>query len=105
MSKKEESIWKKLSNIDCNKFTKSKGQLTYLSWPYAWKIVMENYPKATYKFKEWDGYDVLYYKNGTGWQTTTSGARQATGGIQFGWGNYDMYHVEVFKHVEFWTNG
>ena len=66
MSKKEESIWKKLSNIDCNKFTKSKGQLTYLSWPYAWKIVMENYPKATYKFKEWDGYDVLYYKNGTG---------------------------------------
>ena len=49
--------------------------------------------------------DRQYFKNGTGFQTTTDGARQATGGIQFGWGNYDNYHIEVFKHIEFWTNG
>ena len=49
--------------------------------------------------------DRQYYKNGTGWQTTTSGARQASGAIQFGYGNYDLYHVEVKKHIEIWTNG
>ena len=49
--------------------------------------------------------DRQYFKNGTGWQITTDGARQATGGIAFGYGNYDLYHVEVKKHIEIWTNG
>ena len=49
--------------------------------------------------------DRQYYKNGTGFQTNTTGARQATGGIQFGYGNYDLYHVETIKHIEMWTNG
>jgi len=66
MTKKEDTIWKKLSAINCSDFVETKGNLTYLSWSHAWQLIMENYPKATYRFKEWEGYDVLYYKNGTG---------------------------------------
>ena len=66
MTKKEETVWKKLAAIDCNSFVETKGNLTYLSWSHAWELIMDHYPKATYKFKEWDNYDVLYYKNGTG---------------------------------------
>jgi len=63
--KKKEIVWDNLSKIDCNEHTEKKGNLTYLSWAWAWGMLMQNYPDATYRFKEWEGYDVLYYKNGT----------------------------------------
>ena len=48
-----------------------------------------------------------YYlnKSTSTWQTNTSGADTLSDGIQFGWGNYDLYSVEIHKHVEFWTAG
>tara|TARA_R110001583_G_scaffold113077_1_gene263414 strand:- start:191 stop:799 length:609 start_codon:yes stop_codon:yes gene_type:complete len=64
-TKKKEIVWNNLSKIDCNEHTEKKGNLTYLSWAWAWGMMMQNYPDATYRFKEWEGYDVLYYKNGT----------------------------------------
>ncbi len=64
-TKKKEIVWTNLSKIDCSDYAEKKGNLTYLSWAWAWKMMMQHYPDATYKFREWEGYDVLYYKNGT----------------------------------------
>jgi hypothetical protein len=45
-----QDIWEALSSVDCNKHTEKKGNLTYLSWAWAWGILMEHYPMATFKF-------------------------------------------------------
>jgi hypothetical protein len=51
-----ESVWKTLSAIDCSDKAEKKNGLTYLSWAWAWGILMEHYPEATYQFlnEEWD---------------------------------------------------
>ena len=50
------SVWKTLSAIDCSDKAEDKNGLTYLSWAWAWGILMEHYPEATYQFlnEEWD---------------------------------------------------
>ncbi len=42
-------------NINVNDKTEKKGNLTYLSWPWAWAEFKKVYPTATYKIKEYDG--------------------------------------------------
>ena len=42
------SVWETLSHIDVNQHTEKKGNLTYLSWAWAWGKVKETYPQATY---------------------------------------------------------
>ncbi len=49
------SIWKVLSKIDCSDQVKEKNGCSYLSWAWAWGILMEHYPQATFDFKEFDG--------------------------------------------------
>ena len=65
-----ETVWKTLSAIDVSDKTEKKGNLSYLSWAWAWGKLMENFPQATYVFTEWeypDGTfkDVLVYDDGT----------------------------------------
>ena len=68
-----ETIWKTLSSIDVNNKTEKKGNLTYLSWAWAWGELMNHFPTATYTFTEWEypegqSYvtkDVLIYPDGT----------------------------------------
>ena len=68
-----ETVWKTLSSIDVNNKTEKKGNLTYLSWAWAWGELMKHYPQATYTFTEWEyptgqSYvtkDVLIYDDGT----------------------------------------
>lgn len=43
-------IWKKLSAIDVSEHTEKKNGLTYLSWAWAWGVMMEHYPDAQYHF-------------------------------------------------------
>ena len=38
-----ESVWKTLSSIDVNNKTEKKGNLTYLSWAWAWGELMDHY--------------------------------------------------------------
>lgn len=45
------SIWKTLSAIDCSEHTEKKAGMTYLSWAWAWMIVKQHYPQAT--FTKW----------------------------------------------------
>ena len=46
------NIWETLSSVDCNEHTDKKGGLTYLSWAWAWGILMKYYPSATFEFGE-----------------------------------------------------
>lgn len=54
MSNKKLSVFETLSKIDVNEHTEKKGQLTYLSWAWAYKITKEHYPLMTYKVYEND---------------------------------------------------
>ena len=46
------SIWSVLSKVDCSDHIETKMNLSYLSWAWAWGILMENYPIAEYAFAE-----------------------------------------------------
>lgn len=46
------SVFATLNAINCNEHTEKKGQLTYLSWAWAWQMVKQNYPLATYTIYE-----------------------------------------------------
>ena len=47
-----QKIWQTLSSVDCNEHTEKKGNLTYLRWAWAWGILMEHYPGATFEFAD-----------------------------------------------------
>lgn len=55
MEENKKSVWEVLSAIDCSDKVEKKGNLTYLSWAWAWGIVRKNYPTANYCVREWDG--------------------------------------------------
>lgn len=54
MEKKQEkkSVFEVLNSINVNEHTEKKGNLTYLSWAWAWSKVKENYPDAFYTIYE-----------------------------------------------------
>ena len=67
--KKPKSIWRTLSVINVNEYTEDKGsgnfKATYLSWSWAWGILMEHYPDATFEnHLNQDGYPCFFDHNG-----------------------------------------
>lgn len=46
------AIWNTLSKIDVSKHVEKKNGLSYLSWAWAWGVLMEHYPHAEYSFSE-----------------------------------------------------
>jgi len=52
-----QKIWDTLSSVNCNEYTKDKGNLTYLSWAWAWGILMEHYPRSTFEFADNETHD------------------------------------------------
>ena len=44
------NVWKTLSAIDCSKNVEKKGNLSYLSWAWAWQTLMEHYPDSSYTY-------------------------------------------------------
>jgi hypothetical protein len=54
------SVWEKLSRIDCSEHTEKKQDLTYLSWAWAWGVLKEAYPQASYQVREWNGIPYLH---------------------------------------------
>lgn len=42
------STFQILNDIDCSKHVEKKNKLTYLSWVWAWQMVKNNFPDATY---------------------------------------------------------
>jgi len=63
MSDKKEltykDVWDNLSKIDCSDKVEKKMNLSYLSWAWAWGVLMEHYPQASYLFYQGES-DVPY---------------------------------------------
>lgn len=51
--------WADLSAINVNEHVQKKGQLSYLSWAWAWSTLMSKYPQSHYFFED------RQYENGT----------------------------------------
>tara|TARA_R110000751_G_scaffold14819_7_gene47906 strand:- start:1273 stop:2115 length:843 start_codon:yes stop_codon:yes gene_type:complete len=47
-----ETAWSVLSKIDVSEHVEKKNNLTYLSWAWAWGILKDKYPQATFE-KHW----------------------------------------------------
>ena len=45
-------IWADLSPIHVNEHVQKKGNLSYLSWTWAWATLMERYPESYYHFQD-----------------------------------------------------
>ena len=54
-----------LLKINVNDHTERKGNLTYLSWAWAWAEVLKIDPTARYTVHEWAEMPVCYLRNGT----------------------------------------
>ena len=58
-----DNYFTKLNSINVNDKTEKKGNLTYLSWAWAWQEVKKNFSDATYTI----------YENASGWNYHTDG--------------------------------
>lgn len=45
-------VWSTLSAIDVSKHVEKKANLSYLSWAWAWGVMMEHYPQTYYEFED-----------------------------------------------------
>ena len=60
------SVFKELASINVSDKTNKKGDLTYLSWCFAWGELLNKYPKSTYKVYERDNIN-YFTDNRTCW--------------------------------------
>ena len=51
----ESNLFSRLVKIDCKDHLEKKGKFTYLSWPWAVKMLRENDPTATWEVVMFDG--------------------------------------------------
>ena len=66
----KKSVFETLNAVNCNDHTERKGQLTYLSWAWAWAEVKKRYPNAFYTIYE-DAEGRPYFNDGrTCWVKT-----------------------------------
>ena len=64
-TKKPKSLWETLSQIDCSEHIEKKGGFNYLSWAWAWGMLMEHCPDATFEnHLNHDGYPCFFDHNG-----------------------------------------
>ena len=64
----KKSTWSVLSAINVNEHVEKKPsengrELSYLSWAWAWGVLKENYPDASYSVREWEGKPYLFDEN------------------------------------------
>lgn len=58
-----QSVFSKLNAINCNEHVEKKGNLSYLSWAWAWQLVKAFYPTASYTiYESSDGWN--YFSDG-----------------------------------------
>ena len=78
----ENTVFKTLNAINCNEHTEKKGNLTYLSWAWAWQMVKSNFPEAQYTI----------YESPEGWNYFTDGR---TAWVKTG------VTIEGIEHIEY----
>lgn len=63
---KAKLIWDTLSKINVNEHIEKKNGFSYLSWAWAWGVLMDNFPSSKFSFDKFDnGSEVFYYPDGT----------------------------------------
>ncbi|MBT6327663.1 MAG: DUF1071 domain-containing protein [Candidatus Thioglobus sp.] len=82
------SVFETLNKIDVNEHTEHKGNLTYLSWAWAWQVTKQHYPKATY----------TVYENGDGWNYHHD---LKTAWVKTGVTIDDIEHIEYLPVLDF----
>ena len=45
----DKSVFKTLADVDCSNHIEKKGKFNYVSWTWAWALVKQNYPNATFE--------------------------------------------------------
>ena len=43
------SVYQTLADVDCSNHIEKKGKFSYVSWAWAWALVKQNYPDATFE--------------------------------------------------------
>lgn len=67
MSETKETVFENLYNIDCKDKIEKKGNLSYLSWTWAWAELLKRYPNSTFTIYETtnpQGYICNYFTDG-----------------------------------------
>lgn len=84
----QEQIYLLLSKVNVNDKTESKNGLTYLSWAWAWGVLKEKFPTATY----------TVYENKDGWNYFTDGR---TAWVKTGVTVEGLEHIEYLPVMDF----
>ena len=83
----EQSTFATLNAVNCNEHTEKKGNLTYLSWAWAWQIVKSHFPSARY----------TVYESTDGWNYFTDGK---TCWVKVGVTIHDLEHIEYLPVMD-----
>ena len=83
----ENTVFSTLNAVNCNEHTEKKGNLTYLSWAWAWQIVKAHYPNASYTI----------YESPDGWNYFTDGR---TCWVKTGVTINDLEHIEYLPVMD-----
>lgn len=64
---KAKLIWDTLSKINVNNHVEKKNGFSYLSWAWAWGVLMDNFPNSKFSFDKFGdgGSEVFYYPDGS----------------------------------------
>lgn len=88
MSESKKNYFEELYGIDVNEKTEKKGNLTYLSWAWAWAEVKKKHPDANYTI----------YENKDGWNYHTDGK---TAWVKTGVTVAGIEHIEYLPVMDF----
>jgi len=83
----EKTVFSTLNAVNCNEHTERKGNLTYLSWAWAWQIVKAHYPEASYTI----------YESPDGWNYFTDGR---TCWVKVGVSIQGLEHIEYLPIMD-----
>lgn len=88
MSESKKNYFEELYGIDVNEKTEKKGNLTYLSWAWAWAEIKKKHPDANYTI----------YENKDGWNYHTDGK---TAWVKTGVTVASVEHIEYLPVMDF----
>lgn len=67
----QKNRFSELAKIDCSEYVEKKGNLSYLSWTWAWKKLMELYPDSYSTVYEDEGGRIYFTDGKTAWVKTS----------------------------------
>ena len=68
----DKTLFETLCKVNVNDHLEKKGDLSYLSWAWAWKIFMDECPNAKYVIKKYENDKPYLYDDKLGYMVSTS---------------------------------